>query len=101
MTPSIGRIVHYTLTADDAKAINKRRADFTEHRKTEDYRDTGYMAHFGNHAEEGQVFPAVVVRVWRTNSINLQVLLDGTDTYWATSSVEGITPGTWAWPPRT
>ncbi|SFA60744.1 hypothetical protein SAMN05444374_11612 [Rhodococcoides kroppenstedtii] len=101
MTLSIGRTVLYTLSADDAAAITKRRADFAEHRKTDDYRDTGYVAHVGNQVREGDVFPAVVIRVWEAaGSANLHVLLDGTDTFWACSVSEGKGPRTWAWPPR-
>ncbi|MEV4320978.1 hypothetical protein AB0J37_01965 [Microbispora rosea] len=110
--PSIGRIVHYTLSEGDAAAINTRRTDFAAFQRL--HRGdaypaepgqpgaTGHQAHVGNHAEAGQVYPAIVVRVWESsfNSANLQVLLDGNDTYWATSKAEGDEPGTWAWPPR-
>jgi hypothetical protein len=109
--PSIGRIVHYKLTETDAQAINKRRADFTAYQRSIPVPAdpghkgaTGHVAHLGNHAEAGQVFPATIVRVWGANpgsACNLQVLLDGTDTYWATSRTEGTTPGNWSWPPRT
>ena len=98
--PAIGRIVLYTLTEDDAKAINKRRDDFTEHRKHISYRDTGYISHFGNEAREGDVYPAVVIRVWPGDLINAKVLLDGTDTFWATSRHQGDENGNWNWPPR-
>lgn len=101
MKPSPGRIVLYTLTEHDAQAINKRRADFGEHRKTDGYTDTGYVAHYGNEARAGDTYPAVVVRVWSGDSINAQVLLDGTDTYWATSRPQGNDAGNWNWPPRT
>ena len=110
MKPTIGRIVHYTLTADDAAAINKRRTDFTAHQRTilgtpdPGHRGaTGHIAHVGNHAEGGQTFPATIVRIFETGIVgtcNLQVTLDGTDTYWVTSRHEGDRPGTWSWPPR-
>lgn len=87
MLPTIGRIVHYQLTKTDAEAINRSRADFE--------------AHTGNRAEEGQAFPAMIVRTFGGDmAINLQVHLDGTDTYWATSRSEGDRPGGWIWPPR-
>ncbi|MEU6279723.1 hypothetical protein [Streptomyces sp. NPDC047028] len=78
-TPSVGRIVQYQLA---------------EH--------TGFVGHVGNHSAAGDVYPAVIVRVWGESTItcNLQVLLDGTDTYWATSRAEGTEAGTWAWPER-
>ncbi|MGI5161374.1 hypothetical protein [Microbispora sp. CA-102843] len=107
--PTVGRIVHYTLNEADAKAINKRRADFQVFQSCFSGPSApgqagadGHQAHVGNHVEAGQVYPAIVVRVWESsfNSANLQVLLDGNDAYWATSKAEGDEPGTWAWPPR-
>jgi hypothetical protein len=104
---SIGRTVLYTLNEDDAKAITKRRTDFVEHRNSDGYADTGYVAHVGNQVRAGDVFPAVVIRVWGTpegpnNSANLKVLLDGTDDFWALSVSEGEQgeQRKWSWPPR-
>jgi hypothetical protein len=111
MLPTIGRIVYYRLTEADATAINKRRADFDAYRRAipEMAPDpgepgaTGHMAHVGNHAAEDDVYPALIVRVFEhaaPGCVNLQVHLDGTDTYWATSRYEGDQPGHWTWPPR-
>ncbi|MGP3965694.1 hypothetical protein ACTWPT_58105 [Nonomuraea sp. 3N208] len=36
----------------------------------------------------------------RLGGINLQVFLDGNDTYWVTSRSEGDQSDTWTWPPR-
>lgn len=87
-TPTIGRIVHYKLAEHDAASINaKRLKDSTS----------------GNLAVEGDVYPAIIVRTWGEHagaSVQLQVLLDGPDTYWATSRLEGETAGSWSWPPR-
>lgn len=108
MQPTIGRIVHYTLTAADAEAINRRRADYDAFRRTASH-DTqgasgrnGHQGHFGNHAYEGDQYPAVVIRVHDepTVTVNLKVLLDGNDEYWATSVKEGDGSGSWSWPPR-
>lgn len=44
--------------------------------------------------------PAEVVRVFDDGKVNLKVSLDGPDTVWVTSVVEGTEPGTWHWPPR-
>lgn len=107
--PTIGRIVRYTLTEADADAINKRRADFDAHKRTlagtpdPGHRGaTGHVAHVGNHASAGDTYPAMVVRVFdeAKPTANLQVHLDGTDTYWATSRAEGDGNGFWTWPPR-
>ncbi|MGW1252525.1 hypothetical protein [Streptomyces sp. NPDC002535] len=99
-TPTIGRIVHYRVTKDEAEAVNRRRRDF--HESGSAAARTGFVGHFGNRAEEGDVFPAMIVRVWNesTVTVNAQVFLDGTDVLWATSRAEGTEPGTWAWPER-
>jgi hypothetical protein len=86
--PSIGRVVHYTISDGELHAANAANAG-------------------GNYVASGHVYPAVVVRVWddQPDSVcNLQVLLDGPGTYWATSrqladEPEGA-PGRWHWPPR-
>lgn len=86
--PAIGCIVHYRLTEDDARHIQQQRAHDLLH---------------GNFVQEGQVYPAAVVRVFAGSpdgTCNLKVLLDGPDTYWATSRHEGDEPGTWSWPER-
>jgi hypothetical protein len=101
--PSVGRIVHYALSQHDAETINRGRRDAHLTRKDSDTEPrTGYVAHEGNHTSEGDVFPAVIVRVWNETvvTVNLHVLLDGSDTHWATSIAEGAGPGRWAWPER-
>jgi len=92
---SIGRIVHYTLNDQDAKAINGRRTDAA----VSEIGHTGRVIHVGNTVKAGDVYPAMCVRDWGS-SANFQVYLDGNDTYWATSRSEGDGPGTWAWPVR-
>lgn len=86
--PTIGRIVSYRLTEDDARHITQQRA---------------HDGVSGNFVTEGQEYPAVVVRTFPGNpddACNLKVLLDGPDCYWATSRRQGDGPGTWAWPVR-
>jgi hypothetical protein len=102
-TPTIGGLVHYQLSSDDADKINRRRADFAEflRRRPVPSEETGYVGHVGNHVRAGEVYPAMVVRTWEGVNypgVNLQVTLDGNDTYWATSRVEGEQPGEWQWP---
>lgn len=84
-TPTIGRIVHYRLSEGDAAAIGKQRTE------------TGAT---GNPVSAGDVYPAQIVRDFGGPSYNLQVALDGTDVYWATSRQEGTEDGRWFWPPR-
>lgn len=89
MTPSIGRVVHYTLNQQDADQINRRRADSA--------------THAGNHVQDGDVYPAVIVRIFGEtpeSAVNLQVFLDGNDTFWATSRTLGDGPFHWTWPER-
>jgi hypothetical protein len=100
MSQSKGRIVHYRLTPADAQAINKRRDDYAKAEPA--HADTGYIAHVGNRVREGEYYPAMVVRVnaGPPETVNLQVSLDGSDQYWATSVTEGDDVGQWTWPPR-
>lgn len=103
---TIGRTVHYTLSEEDAAAINRRRTNpgSIAKRISEALWPIGAQAHIGNEARAGQVLPAVVVAVWGPRCVNLQVTLDGTDTYWATSRDVSTTgepaPACWHWPAR-
>jgi hypothetical protein len=101
MRPTIGRIVIYTLTDDDVKRINSRRADASS--GGAGGARTGYVVHSGNQVEVGDAYPMIITRVWGTSpdsAVNGQVLLDGNDTLWATSVSEGEGPHTYAWPVR-
>lgn len=85
MVPTIGRIVHYTLTAQDAIAINTRRVGYT----------------VANGATEGDVYPMLIVRTWGDQPESLvqgQVFIDGNFTHWVTSVGVGEGPRTYAWP---
>lgn len=103
--PVLGEWVHYTLSQTDAEAINAKRAAYSS--QTDGLDDVtaeklkGYQEFRGNFAQAGQTYPAIVVRSWSGTSANLQVLLDGTDTYWTTSvspSEEAGEPGHYAFP---
>lgn len=110
MTPTIGRIVLYKLTEQDAASINIRRSDFKAfeagHKHPHEPGQpaaSGHIAHVGNSASAGDVYPAMVVRTWGDtpgSAINLQVHLDGNDLFWVTSATEGDEPRNWSWPPR-
>jgi hypothetical protein len=102
MIPSIGRIVHYRLTDQDAVEINRRRTTGSAIAKNSEW-PTGAQAHIGNQASAGDVFPAMIVWTWGNtegSACQLQVFLDGNDTYWATSRQEGSMNGQWSVPPR-
>lgn len=102
-TPTLGRIVHSKLTSEDAAAINRRRIEGAGH--SENW-PAGAQAHVGSHAFQGQDVVAMIVAVWPNEfgegifGVNLQCLLDGTDSYWTTSKKEGTLPGEWTWPSR-
>lgn len=105
MRATIGRTVQYTLSQADADAINRRRTtgQSIADRIKNALWPVGAQAHIGNEVGEGDIFPAIVVREWapqRPEMLNLQVLLDGCDVFWATSrlQVERPQPGCWHWP---
>lgn len=111
MKPTIGRIVQYVISAQDAEAINARRehykafcATLTRQPAPGEPGMNGHIAHVGNTVREGDIYPAMVVRQFSDDPAapmaNLQVHLDGNDTYWATSRTEGDGPGYWHWPER-
>lgn len=78
--PALGQIVHYKLSQMDADLIGARRA----------------TAFYGNDVVAGDVFPAMVVRRWDgSDLVQLQVFLDGNDTYWATSRKQGDEESQW------
>lgn len=111
---TICRMVIYRLSFEDAEKINRRRTDgrsIAERMKTTlsvpfgvDPRNKiaawpeGAQAHIGERVGEGYDFPAIVVRVKTDGTVNLQVLLDGNDVFWAEMVVEGNGPGMWRWP---
>lgn len=84
--PTIGRIVHYRLTETDVARIEQSRGGDSP----------------GNRIAPGFVYPAIVVRTSDdTDAVNLQVFLDGPDTYWVTSRPGSqFVDGCWFWPPR-
>lgn len=93
--PSVGRIVHYRLSALDVETIRRHRAMPST--------EFGATAHRGNAVSEGDIFPMLIVRVWGTSpesAVNGHVFLDGNDTLWVTSCTVGFTgqSGTFGWP---
>ena len=100
MTPTIGRIVIYKLSEQDAAEINRRRTN--SHNIAERIKEgkwsIGAQAHIGNEVYAGDQFPMIVIRVWSDTCVNGQVLLDGTDQLWKTSPLLGDGGGQWNWP---
>ena len=75
MIPTIGRIVLYKLTPGDAAQAAYRIAN----------------SYHGNAPRHGDVYPAMIVRVWGNTAqslVQLQVFIDGDFTLWATSVME-------------
>ena len=110
-TPTIGRIVHYRLDAEDVKAINRRRTTGSSIAQRMQYGDdpqfkawpAGAQAHIGNEVHEGDVFPMLITKVWGampSSAVNGQAFLDGTDVLWVTSVCVGDGPRTFYWPVR-
>lgn len=88
MKPTIGRIVHYKLNSLEALEAQK---------------DMEAFKLSGNRPRAGEVYPALIVRVWgdqETSVVNLQVFLDGRHTIWVTSRAQGELEGQWIWPPK-
>lgn len=115
--PSIGRIVHYRLSADDATQINRRRTSGvsiatrmkTFAKSAQDGPEVVYgwpegaQAHIGNAVKEGDTFPMLITKVWGDNpssAVNGQAYLDGNDVLWVTSACVGDGPRTFTWPVR-
>jgi hypothetical protein len=92
----LGRRVLYSLTEQDAAAISSQRQAYIQRNEPG---DKALQVHQGNVVKAGQFFPADIVAVFG-GSANLQVHLDGTDSYWATSRAQGMGPGMWHYPPR-
>ena len=90
-TPTPGRIVLYRLGEQDCQAINRRRTDALAAISWHREHTTGAQVHTGNPVSPGDEYPAVIVRVFSPDepgTANLQVLLDGNDTFWAPSRID-------------
>ena len=120
--PSIGRIVHYRLSKEDAEKVNRRRHDAIRNMANIVANKTGYIAHFGDRCTEGQIVSMTITALRyeatvpardlrRPNVIevpdealvefvNGQCTLDGNDSLWVEHVEEGDGPGQWCWPPR-
>jgi hypothetical protein len=103
--PTAGRIVQYTISEGDEEFLASKFGD--EFSRTL------------NKPHAGDVYPALIVRVWAGTCVNLKVQLDGEPVFWATSRMwdnpedigtrylpdpnhegPGHRGGTWHWPAR-
>ncbi|MER8455870.1 hypothetical protein NKH24_06985 [Mesorhizobium sp. M1300] len=103
MKPTIGRIVHYRVSGQDAIAINQRRKDAREKLPWHHAIRSGAQVHVGNDLKEGDVFPLTITKVWgdsETSAFNGQLMLDGNDLFWVTSTAIGEGSRQCFWPPR-
>jgi hypothetical protein len=97
----LGDIVHYTLTADDAAAINRRRTDGASisDRLFKGSWHPGAQAHIGEPVAEGYVVPMTVTKIepqdFSECLLSGQCTLNGTDSYWVRKARPGLTVGTW------
>lgn len=104
--PSIARVVHYRLTEEQARQVNRRRTSSASigERLVAGSWPIGAQAHIGEAVIEGETFPLIVTRTGSAADgaavVNGQVLLDGNDTLWVQGAVEGASPGCWFWPPH-
>ena len=89
---TIGRVVYFVLDQSSADQVQAGRNLFTSG-----------LQETGNTVMVGDVYPAIIVRIVGGTTINLKVMLDGTDTYWATSVPYDADKGlrSWHWPDRT
>lgn len=86
------RVVYFVFNQTAAHAVERQRLRSP---------GSGETGGGGNPVRVGDILPALVVQTWgaESTSINLKVMLDGPDTYWATSIPYDAakTPGTWHW----
>ncbi len=112
MKPTIGRIVHYTLSDDDAAKINRRRttgAAIAERIASGDW-PVGAQAHIGRDVSAGEVHAMLIThvpapKVGEMTPVNGRVFLDGSDEFQASHVQQVVTGGSdgnglWNWPPR-
>lgn len=89
--PSIGRILHYSLSELDVARIRAA---------------VGFNVNFCEPHRTGDILPLIVTDVVGKSDdghvlVSGQVLLNGTFSHYARSVREGKAPGTWQWPSRT
>jgi hypothetical protein len=96
-----GRIVYYVFSEQAATEVMRRRTTggAIAERIEQQAWPLGAQAHIGNPVSIGTIAPAMVVATFDSDAVNLKVMLDGSDVYWATSAPYDETkrPGSWHW----
>lgn len=103
MKPTLGRIVHYSLSPADVEEINAARSEYDpvsrSHLPPQDSR--------GDAPSCGDVVPMIITKVTPAAGVlpevvNGQAILDGSDSLWikGAPASEKPEPGHWTWPPR-
>lgn len=95
MIPTVGKVVIYRISAQDATAINQRRADARDKLAWHHALRSGAQVHVGNTAQVGDEYPLMITKTWgdaEGSCFNGQLFLDGNDLYWVTSTKMGDGP---------
>lgn len=96
-----GRIVYYVFDAKSAAEVNRRRTtgESIKNRINEGSWPLGAQAHIGPAVIHGDICPAMVVGRPNDTSVNLKVMLDAADDYWAQNVTFDTErrDGTWHW----
>lgn len=100
MIPSVGRIVHITISEAMAEEIDKNK----NLRNTQVYFKSR-SSFEGNPVESGDIYPMIITKVWSDEPIENtlvqgQIFLDGNYAYWASSVKQGTENGQWFEPPK-
>ena len=92
-----GMMVLYRLTAEDATSTNRRRVDAANNLEKMREEKPSFQAHVGYPVDAGDSFPMIVTSTDTAivGGVNGQVFLDGNDTLWVRSSIEGDGTGEW------
>ena len=92
VVPVIGDMTVYAMSSYNANEVNARRKDANDRLPWYHALKPGAQMHKGNPVTAGDCFPMMITRVWGvapTSAVNGQVFLDGNDTLWVTSVVQG------------
>jgi hypothetical protein len=95
----VGDIVHYRLTEDQEREVNRRRSDATINLPKVREAKPGFQLHVGCQASADCFYPMIVVAYLQREGALLlsgQVLLPGNDQLWVEDVLMGKLPGEWS-----